>query len=225
MKEVRPSACFAACLLRQRGCLLSYCWPEVGTAGRDNFGERLWKQLLSSLPQVLSLGAQVAATSHPPLRCATSTLPQFVDVISSYPLTPSPDIFGLHDNADITCEQASHAQPSLTPLRLMPTQAWPPLAPNWSTRHADAARAARPLPSFQAESYGMLGTLLVLQPRASGGGGGESQEDAIARIANGILSKVRLRSAIMGGAHEQRRRRSQARRGILGYAFQLSADA
>jgi hypothetical protein len=36
----------------------------------------------------------------------------------------------------------------------------------------------------------MLGSLLALQPRASGGGGGESQEDAIARIANGILETV-----------------------------------
>jgi hypothetical protein len=40
---------------------------------------------------------------HPP----TPSLPQFIQVISGYPLAPSPDIFGLHDNADITCEQAS----------------------------------------------------------------------------------------------------------------------
>lgn len=31
---------------------------------------------------------------------------QFCDVIRGYPLVPSPEIFGLHENADITCQQA-----------------------------------------------------------------------------------------------------------------------
>lgn len=31
---------------------------------------------------------------------------QFCDVIRGYPLVPNPEIFGLHDNADITCQQA-----------------------------------------------------------------------------------------------------------------------
>jgi len=42
--------------------------------------------------------------SVPPPRTPHTPI-QFIEVISSYPLAPSPDIFGLHDNADITCEQ------------------------------------------------------------------------------------------------------------------------
>ena len=36
----------------------------------------------------------------------------------------------------------------------------------------------------------MLSALLALQPRTAGVGGGDSQEDAITRIAKGILDKV-----------------------------------
>lgn len=40
----------------------------------------------------------------------------------------------------------------------------------------------------------MLGSLLALQPRASAAGGGETQEEAIARTANSILDKVGQRT-------------------------------
>ena len=32
-------------------------------------------------------------------------MPQFTQHVRSYPLVPGPEIFGLHENADITCEQ------------------------------------------------------------------------------------------------------------------------
>lgn len=73
---------------------------------------------------------------------------QFCEVIKGYPLVPTPEIFGLHDNADITCQQA--------------------------------------------ETYELLGTLLGLQPRSSGGSGGagKSQEEIVGRLAQDILAKV-----------------------------------
>lgn len=76
-------------------------------------------------------------------------MPQFTEYIRGFPLVPAPEIFGLHENADITCEQN--------------------------------------------ETYALLGTLLALQPRASGGGssgGGPTQEEVISGLAQSILSKL-----------------------------------
>jgi hypothetical protein len=47
-------------------------------------------------------------------------LVQFVDVIASYPLQPQPEIFGLHANADITCQQAEAYELLGTVLSLQP---------------------------------------------------------------------------------------------------------
>lgn len=76
-------------------------------------------------------------------------MPQFTEYIRGFPLVPAPEIFGLHENADITCEQN--------------------------------------------ETYALLGTLLALQPRASGGGssgGGPTQEEVISGLAQSILNKL-----------------------------------
>lgn len=45
---------------------------------------------------------------------------QFCDVIKSYPLQPQPEIFGLHVNADITCQQAETYELLATVLGLQP---------------------------------------------------------------------------------------------------------
>jgi dynein heavy chain len=45
---------------------------------------------------------------------------QFCDVIRGFPLVPSPEIFGLHDNADITCQQAETYELLGTLLGLQP---------------------------------------------------------------------------------------------------------
>lgn len=49
-----------------------------------------------------------------------SCLVQFCDVIKSYPLQPQPEIFGLHVNADITCQQAETYELLATVLGLQP---------------------------------------------------------------------------------------------------------
>jgi hypothetical protein len=46
--------------------------------------------------------------------------PQFCDTIRSYPLQPQPEIFGLHVNADITCQQAETYELLATVLGLQP---------------------------------------------------------------------------------------------------------
>lgn len=45
---------------------------------------------------------------------------QFCEVIKSYPLQPAPEIFGLHVNADITCQQAETYELLATVLGLQP---------------------------------------------------------------------------------------------------------
>lgn len=59
---------------------------------------------IKNQPQVLEEGyafCPSATYTVPP----AETAKDFVAAISCYPLAPAPDIFGLHDNADITCEQ------------------------------------------------------------------------------------------------------------------------
>lgn len=61
------------------------------------------------------------ATGHLLCCCLTACLPvQFCDMIKSYPLQPLPEIFGLHVNADITCQQAETYELLATVLGLQP---------------------------------------------------------------------------------------------------------
>ena len=69
----------------------------------------------------------------------------YVEAIKGFPAMPKPEIFGLHENADITCDQN--------------------------------------------ETYNLFSTILALQPRVSGGGGG-SREDTILHLCQTISTKV-----------------------------------
>ena len=70
---------------------------------------------------------------------------QYLDYLEALPVNAAPEIFGLHQNADITCAQN--------------------------------------------ETYGMLATILSLQPRASSGGG-KSRDELLDELAADILSKT-----------------------------------
>ena len=74
---------------------------------------------------------------------------QYLDYLEALPVNAAPEIFGLHQNADITCAQN--------------------------------------------ETYGMLATILSLQPRASSGGG-KSRDELLDELAADILSKTPTRS-------------------------------
>jgi len=70
---------------------------------------------------------------------------EFFEFIKAMPLVPQPEIFGLHENADITCDQN--------------------------------------------ETYSMFETVLSLQPRVNGSGGGLSREDVIEASARDIFER------------------------------------
>ncbi|KAI9220476.1 dynein heavy chain and region D6 of dynein motor-domain-containing protein [Blastocladiella britannica] len=80
------------------------------------------------------------------------TIPQLKTIedyrlsIENLPLVDSPEVFGLHPNADIS--------------------------------------------SQTKQSQAMLETILSIQPKDSGGGSGETREDAVKRIANDLLSRL-----------------------------------
>lgn len=85
-----------------------------------------------------------------PAFCACDSLQVFSNILAlGLTLDPSPDqIFGLHENADITCDQN--------------------------------------------ESLDLFATVLSLQPRTTGkGGGGLSRDELVEKVCTDILSKVR----------------------------------
>jgi dynein heavy chain, axonemal len=48
------------------------------------------------------------------------TTKEFLSVIQEFPIVPHPEIFGLHDNADITCDQNETYDLFATVLSLQP---------------------------------------------------------------------------------------------------------
>ncbi|WIA31960.1 hypothetical protein OEZ86_002815 [Tetradesmus obliquus] len=89
--------------------VLQFLFTEINYGGRvtDDKDRRLINTLIGSFcaPQVLQEGYAFSPSStYAVPGCETAA--QFCDVIRGYPLVPSPEIFGLHENADITCQQA-----------------------------------------------------------------------------------------------------------------------
>jgi dynein heavy chain len=74
------------------------------------------------------------------------TVEEYRAAIDALPGGDTPDVFGLHPNADISCQS------------------------NATMR--------------------MLETVMSIQPKDSGGGSGETREDAVKRMANDLLSKL-----------------------------------
>lgn len=51
---------------------------------------------------------------------SSETAQDFLEVLRTYPIIPKPDIFGLHENADITCDQNETYDLFATVLSLQP---------------------------------------------------------------------------------------------------------
>jgi dynein heavy chain len=71
---------------------------------------------------------------------------QYIDFLEDLPPVDKPGVFGLHNNADISCQAAI--------------------------------------------AKSTLGTILDIQPKDAGGGGGESREDTVTRMCNEFLEKL-----------------------------------
>jgi dynein heavy chain, axonemal len=56
------------------------------------------------------------------LRSAAATVKDLLDIVRQYPAAPLPEIFGLHENADITCDQNEAYDLFRTVLSLQPRQ-------------------------------------------------------------------------------------------------------
>eukprot|EP00879_Flechtneria_rotunda_P033061 GHRR01036584.1.p1 GENE.GHRR01036584.1~~GHRR01036584.1.p1 ORF type:complete len:384 (+),score=107.65 GHRR01036584.1:171-1322(+) len=103
--------------------VLQYLVTEINYGGRvtDDKDRRLINTLVRTFcsPDLLEEGYAFS-----PSRTYTvpdcETVAQFIEVIRGYPLTPNPEIYGLHENADITCQQAETYELLGTLLGLQP---------------------------------------------------------------------------------------------------------
>ncbi|XP_063235253.1 dynein axonemal heavy chain 5 [Bacillus rossius redtenbacheri] len=129
-------------------------WPTVCyMLGEVQYGGRVTddfdKRLLTTFTQVwfcdvlLRPGFEFYRSYRVP---TTRSLQGYVDYIASLPATDSPEVFGLHPNADITYQINT--------------------------------------------AKGILDTILSVQPKEGGGGGGETRESVVYQLADDMLEKL-----------------------------------
>ena len=103
--------------------VLNFLFTEINYGGRvtDDKDRRLINNLVrtfcnqDTLKTYYSFSPSMTYTS---VEC--ETVKEYINVISEYPLVPKPEIFGLHDNADITCDQNETYDMFATVLSLQP---------------------------------------------------------------------------------------------------------
>nr|CAD7569561.1 unnamed protein product [Timema californicum] len=130
-----------------RGRQSATCWGRYSTEGEstDDFDKRL----LTTFTQVwfcdvlLRPGFEFYRNYKVPM---TRNLQGYVDYINSLHATDSPEVFGLHSNADITYQINT--------------------------------------------AKGILDTILSVQPKEGGGGGGETRESVVYHLADDMLDKL-----------------------------------
>ncbi|XP_064553878.1 dynein axonemal heavy chain 5 isoform X1 [Drosophila montana] len=126
---------------------LVYMIGEVQYGGRvtDDFDKRLLTTFTSVwfCEQLLSNSFEFYKGYKVP---STKSLQGFIDYINSLPAYDTPEVFGLHSNADITYQINS--------------------------------------------AKGILDTILSVQPKEGGGGGGESRESIVYQLAEDMLRKL-----------------------------------
>ena len=96
---------------------------EINYGGRvtDSQDRRLMNNMLNSyiIPEVLTDDFTFSPSPNYPSPKAQN-VEEFVEFIKSLPLIPQPEIFGLHENADITCDQNETYSMFETILSLQP---------------------------------------------------------------------------------------------------------
>ncbi|KAJ9504717.1 hypothetical protein QJQ45_010696, partial [Haematococcus lacustris] len=103
--------------------VLCFLFTEINYGGRvtDDKDRRLINNLVNTFcgPDVLQEGYRFSPSgTYKTMECAT--LRESLDIIRAYPIVPKPEIFGLHENADITCDQNETYDMFATVLSLQP---------------------------------------------------------------------------------------------------------
>ncbi|KXZ54227.1 hypothetical protein GPECTOR_5g319 [Gonium pectorale] len=105
--------------------VLRFLFTEINYGGRvtDDKDRRLINNLIYTFcgPQVLEPGYAFSPSgvyAVPPAPVAS--VRDHLELLRAYPLLPRPEIFGLHDNADITCDQNETYDMFATLLALQP---------------------------------------------------------------------------------------------------------
>lgn len=103
--------------------VLNFLFTEINYGGRvtDDKDRRLINNLVRTFCNSDVLKTYYAfspSLTYCSVEC--ETVREYLEVISAYPLVPRPEIFGLHDNADITCDQNETYDMFATVLSLQP---------------------------------------------------------------------------------------------------------
>lgn len=138
-----------------------------------------------------------------------TSVPQYMDYIDTLPLVDSPEVFGLHPNADITW--VISITTNTFPLSLIQSisctfknvifrdRKWYIGINCWQLCfcHEVFVEAGHPQKSTSfCSSYqsnlakSCLDTILSIQPKDSSGGGGETREAVVQRLADDMLDKL-----------------------------------
>jgi len=103
--------------------VLNFLFTEINYGGRvtDDKDRRLINTLVRnfcSADTVNSYSSFSPSGTYVSVDCETTK--EFTEVIRGYPIVPRPEIFGLHENADITCDQNETYDMFATVLSLQP---------------------------------------------------------------------------------------------------------
>ncbi|XP_052779096.1 dynein axonemal heavy chain 3-like isoform X2 [Mya arenaria] len=152
---------------------LTYLTGECNYGGRvtDDLDRRLIISLLKNFycTEVIEDDGYLFSSSGMYFAPPKGSYDSYVQYIRSLPLIPHPEVFGLHENADITKDQQETQQLFDSILLTLPRQ--PKQNDSWSIYNA--AKIYRDSSIFRKMS-----------------GGGKSSQDVIEELASDILSKI-----------------------------------
>ena len=105
--------------------VLRFLFTEINYGGRvtDDKDRRLINNLIDTFcgPDVLQAGYQFSPSgTYSSAADEITSVRDHLEVLRAFPIVPKPEIFGLHENADITCDQNETYDMCSTVLALQP---------------------------------------------------------------------------------------------------------